>query len=104
MQGFVSWFVILRIQHTRFSRYESSVFLPNRIGIFNQLGAFFVFRVRKRLFLCTQTSKMSIFDAISDKLILSSWKKAEKVVLLARFTTNTLWGKHSNLSFKTEKK
>ena len=48
MQGFVSWFVILRIQHTCFSRYESSVFLPNRIGIFNQLGAF--------LFSCTETT------------------------------------------------
>ena len=103
MQGFVSWFVILRIQHTRFSRYESSVFLPNRIGIFNQLGAFFVFRVRKRLFLCTQTSKMSIFDAISHKLRVSFWKKAKKVLLLARFTTNTLWGNTGNLSLKQRK-
>ena len=92
MQGFVSWFVILRIQHTRFSRYESSVFPPNPVGFFSQVGAFFVFRARKRLILCTQTSKMSIFDALTDKLRVSFWNKAEKVVLLARFTTNTLWG------------
>ena len=103
MQGFVSWFVILRIQHTRFSRYESSVFLPNRIGIFNQLGAFFVFRARKRLILCTQTSKMSIFDAISDKLRVSFWKKAKKVLLLARFKTNALWGNTVNYHYNREK-
>jgi hypothetical protein len=35
---------------------------------------------------------MSIFDALTDKLRVSFWNKAEKVVLLARFTTNTLWG------------
>ena len=33
-----------------------------------------------------------MFDALTDKLRVSFWNKAEKVVLLARFTTNTLWG------------
>ena len=96
MQGFVSWFVILRIKHTSLSRYESSVFPPKPVGFFSQVGAFFVFRARKRLILCTQTSKMSIFDAISDKLRVSFWKKAKKVLLLARFKTNALWGNTVN--------
>ena len=52
---------------------------------------------------CTQTSKMSIFDAISHKLRVSFWKKAKKVLLLARFTTNTLWGNTGNLSLKQRK-
>ncbi|WP_302613740.1 hypothetical protein, partial [uncultured Bacteroides sp.] len=65
-------------------------FRPKAVGFFNQVSVLFVFRARKRAILCTQTSKISIFDAISDKLRVSFWKKAEKVVLLARFTTNTL--------------
>ena len=51
------------------------------------------------LFSCTETTnfvhvnvKNVHFDAITDKLRVSFWNKAEKVVLLARFTTNTLWG------------
>jgi len=55
MQGFVSWFVILRIQHTCFSRYESSVFLPlNLSDIASKMDIFDVcvhknsrFRTRK---------------------------------------------------------
>lgn len=43
-------------------------------------------------FCARKRQKMSIFDAITDKLRVSFWNKAEKVVLLARFTTNTLWG------------
>ena len=34
-KSFVSWFIVLRIIHAIFSCYESSVFLPNRVGLFS---------------------------------------------------------------------
>ena len=46
---------------------------------------------------------MSIFDALTDKLRVSFWNKAEKVVLLARFTTNTLWEVGLNAKFLNNK-